>query len=736
MSSQASVSTSAYYKKKAGMLSIYEDEVPPKLVWRCVDTSVANAFVEFPLQNISRLQATKRESTDKIMLKLALTSGPTNDGNNSNGEQKPASEVKHSDVLFRFNNFDSMDSVKVILQQVIARKKAEISARNTAAVAKDGTPVPANGDGTGSKEASATPAAEQPVESNVENDEFLAELLDSKKLLKNLTLQQKLLRDNPNLMKTFTDAVIKSGLEPAEFWSTRLHLLRSYALQTNQKRGPYNVLSTIKPVASSDNQVNVAVTREKIHEIFKQYPLVRKAYDDTVPKISEGEFWSRFFSSKLFRKLRGEKVNLHDRGDTKLDKYLYYDPDYDGEEEDEDVDKLLEDKDKGRSKKKDDGAGTVAAVTAQLLEKSSGKKGSKRKKRHHKEEEEPIQLTASKKKVRLFHDISKDVPKFIDVGANDEDNAQRLGNKPDITMKPDQDPDLVNILRSMNRLSRRMMSTIKDDETVDLEKEFSEELEIKDLEDIEDVEYNELKYTQRSNLSSGIIPTELITQAKAYTPSPLNPNPQQQQQTNGNGTNLYDSFIPQFTHELTIKLDLSKLYQEKKPNQEAYKEINQLLKKTANQSSQSWTASNTAAKLSSAKAPPSAVDPSSPTTTAIPAANSDTIEEPETPLKADKLEPLRITHSTSIEFLKHFWLHYNSISSSSINNNPKFKSELISLKKLYFSVSKCKQRIQSHLEVLDPVEDKAERDAAQEMCVPLLKSIDAALKSYEDAIVG
>ncbi|GMF06198.1 unnamed protein product [Ambrosiozyma monospora] len=244
-------------------------------------------------------------------------------------------------------------------------------------------------------------------------------------------------------MKTFTDAVIKSGLEPAEFWSTRLHLLRSYALQTNQKRGPYNVLSTIKPVASSDNQVNVAVTREKIHEIFKQYPLVRKAYDDTVPKISEGEFWSRFFSSKLFRKLRGEKVNLHDRGDTKLDKYLYYDPDYDGEEEDEDVDKLLEDKDKGRSKKKEDGSGTVAAVTEQLLEKSSGKKGSKRKKRHHKEEEEPIQLTASKKKVRLFHDIVKEVPKYIDVGANDEDNAQRLGNKPDITMKPDQDPDLL-----------------------------------------------------------------------------------------------------------------------------------------------------------------------------------------------------------------------------------------------------------------------------------------------------
>ncbi|GMF00487.1 unnamed protein product [Ambrosiozyma monospora] len=147
MSSQASVSTSAYYKKKAGMLSIYEDEVPPKLVWRCVDTSVANAFVEFPLQNISRLQATKRESTDKIMLKLALTSGPTNDGNNSNGNVD--AQVKHSDVLFRFNNFDSMDSVKVILQQVIARKKAEISARNTPAVAKDGTPAPANASGDG-----------------------------------------------------------------------------------------------------------------------------------------------------------------------------------------------------------------------------------------------------------------------------------------------------------------------------------------------------------------------------------------------------------------------------------------------------------------------------------------------------------------------------------------------------------------------------------------------------------
>ena len=84
-------------------------------------------------------------------------------------------------------------------------------------------------------------------------------------------------------------------LSPQVFWSSRLNQLRTFALTISQHKGPYNVLSTIKPVATSDNQVNVNVTRDTINEIFTIYPIIKKAFDDLVPnKFNEGEFWSRF----------------------------------------------------------------------------------------------------------------------------------------------------------------------------------------------------------------------------------------------------------------------------------------------------------------------------------------------------------------------------------------------------------------------------------------------------------
>ena len=119
-------------------------------------------------------------------------------------------------------------------------------------------------------------------------------------------------------------------LSPQVFWSSRLNQLRTFALTISQHKGPYNVLSTIKPVATSDNQVNVNVTRDTINEIFTIYPIIKKAFDDLVPnKFNEGEFWSRFFNSKLFRRLRGDKISIsNSRGDVVLDKYLYIDQNY------------------------------------------------------------------------------------------------------------------------------------------------------------------------------------------------------------------------------------------------------------------------------------------------------------------------------------------------------------------------------------------------------------------------
>lgn len=645
----ATVSGTAFHHRKAGIVTILEDAEPPKVVWKCVDTDASHSVVSIPLDKIVSLQATPAK-IQKMMLKIGLK-----DEHGSESDGKRQKKHKNS-VIFSFNNRVTMDNIKLTLQQVIARKKTskEMEASRSE--------TPDNEFGTSE------------YGENVDNDELLTNLLDSKKLLKNFTLQQKLLRENSDLMKTFTEAVIKSGLEPEEFWSSRIHLLRSYAVQHSQKRGPYNVLSTIKPVASSENEVNVSVTREKIHEIFKQYPIVRKAYDDNVPKISEGEFWSRFFSSKLFRKLRGEKINLYDRGDITLDKYLYYDPDYDGEEEDEDVDKLLEDQE--------------AKETDRHKEKGRSKK----------RRASDLQITAAKKKVKLFNGEDEKISKCIDILGNEADDAGLLGNKPDITMKKDQDPDLVNIMRTMNRLSRRMMSNIKENprkKNANPDDEFKHELEIKDLDHKETVDYNKLNYTQRSNVSSSIVPPELVKQA--MTQSDLNPK-----------LNDYDASMQMFKGQFNEaeKLDLTSVYfQIKKSIYDSYKDVISIVRKNSKQSSQSWSLDND--NLSTGW------------------------KDARSEISKDRLESLRLTQSTSIEFLRHFWIHFNSISTSSISTNSHFKKELIQLRKSFFSITKCLERVTANLNQ----SEGEERTKEEEIMHPLIESLKRALQKYEDAII-
>ncbi|KAF6012787.1 hypothetical protein HII12_002309 [Brettanomyces bruxellensis] len=607
----ATVSGTAFHHRKAGIVTILEDAEPPKVVWKCVDTDASHSVVSIPLDKI-------------MMLKIGLK-----DEHGSESDGKRQKKHKNS-VIFSFNNRVTMDNIKLTLQQVIARKKTskEMEASRSE--------TPDNEFGTSE------------YGENVDNDELLTNLLDSKKLLKNFTLQQKLLRENSDLMKTFTEAVIKSGLEPEEFWSSRIHLLRSYAVQHSQKRGPYNVLSTIKPVASSENEVNVSVTREKIHEIFKQYPIVRKAYDDN--------------------------INLYDRGDITLDKYLYYDPDYDGEEEDEDVDKLLEDQE--------------AKETDRHKEKGRSKK----------RRASDLQITAAKKKVKLFNGEDEKISKCIDILGNEADDAGLLGNKPDITMKKDQDPDLVNIMRTMNRLSRRMMSNIKENprkKNSNPDDEFKHELEIKDLDHKETVDYNKLNYTQRSNVSSSIVPPELVKQA--MTQSDLNPK-----------LNDYDASMQMFKGQFNEaeKLDLTSVYfQIKKSIYDSYKDVISIVRKNSKQSSQSWSLDND--NLSTGW------------------------KDARSEISKDRLESLRLTQSTSIEFLRHFWIHFNSISTSSISTNSHFKKELIQLRKSFFSITKCLERVTANLNQ----SEGEERTKEEEIMHPLIESLKRALQKYEDAII-
>lgn len=445
--------------KLLGMVMVREDVTPSTLEWKAIDQS---RIISIPLNSLTNLQATK-EGSPKMILKVVY------------GDDKL--------IKLTFNNRPTMNNIKDSLQTIVARGRTII---------KDTTPT-----ASPTPNAPSTPTATPPAESSSSSSNVHS--LSDANLLKNLQLQQKLLLEDRNLRSIFTQSVMNFKLSPAVFWSTRLNQLRTYALTISQHRGPYNVLSTIKPVATSDNQVNVNVTRDTINEMFDTYPIIKKAYKDLVPhKFNEGEFWSRFFNSKLFRRLRGDKINNStNRGDVILDKYLYIDQDYDGSD---DIQSNLPKKEE--TKKLGKKAAGDAKMTASILEGNQG------------EQIKSLLGPGYKDDVK--------VSKFIDIQGNEEDNSQRLGNRADMTMRfneddqpqstpqsrsnasPDSPPpsngqenEMIILMKNMNKLSSKMVS-MGDAKSEVLTKDYQEELDLHDLNDVEDPEFIKLDIESES----------------------------------------------------------------------------------------------------------------------------------------------------------------------------------------------------------------------------------------------
>jgi transcription initiation factor TFIIH subunit 1 len=155
---------------------------------------------------------------------------------------------------------------------------------------------------------------------------------DNDRLVGDVHLHASLMEQNAELKTMFRESLrtkpesISVKQFTQQFWSTRVNLLRAHVLEKSQSRGSYNVLATMekaKKEGGSADGPKMTLSREQVQLIFQQYPLVKRAYDENVPKpLNEIDFWSKFFQSRLLKKLRGEKVVETDLLDKVLDKYL------------------------------------------------------------------------------------------------------------------------------------------------------------------------------------------------------------------------------------------------------------------------------------------------------------------------------------------------------------------------------------------------------------------------------
>lgn len=173
----------------------------------------------------------------------------------------------------------------------------------------------------------------QAVSSTVKTNESW---YDDAHLIIDIELQRSLLEANPALRQRFNESLrdrpetITITQFSTQFWSTRLHLLRAHAIEKAQNQGDYNVLPEIKftrVAAEKEGEADSLTLRlagPQIKLIFKQYPIVRQAYNENVPPTDSNTFWSRFFMSRLLKKLKGEKITDADPPDPMFDKYLSY----------------------------------------------------------------------------------------------------------------------------------------------------------------------------------------------------------------------------------------------------------------------------------------------------------------------------------------------------------------------------------------------------------------------------
>ncbi|KAJ6594100.1 hypothetical protein B0H19DRAFT_1093796 [Mycena capillaripes] len=140
-------------------------------------------------------------------------------------------------------------------------------------------------------------------------------------------LRKTILMSDPELGALHRELVAISGqLTEAEFWDGREHLLLSLAASENQAKGKPGQMVDPRP-ETVDGETKIVMTPQMIHDIFDEYPVVAKAHRENVPnKLSESEFWSRYFKSKLYHahraSIRSTAVQHVVQDDPILDKYM------------------------------------------------------------------------------------------------------------------------------------------------------------------------------------------------------------------------------------------------------------------------------------------------------------------------------------------------------------------------------------------------------------------------------
>jgi transcription initiation factor TFIIH subunit 1 len=238
---------------------------------------------------------------------------------------QPSGGADPATYLFHFNSTGDPRAEANAVRDVLSRLIADLRTQDPG-VPQASKARQAEADSASNGEAGGLSAA-MSFASAVNSRKTATNWFDDDQLKMDVALQLSLMKQDKDLQQVYLDArqtkpeTVSDASFNLQFWSTRVDVLRAHAIDSSQKKGSYNVLSTVKP-RTVDGEMKLNISVEQVQLIFQQHPLVKRIYDESVPKkLNETEFWSRFFLSRLSKRLRGERVTENEASDGLFDKY-------------------------------------------------------------------------------------------------------------------------------------------------------------------------------------------------------------------------------------------------------------------------------------------------------------------------------------------------------------------------------------------------------------------------------
>ncbi|TRX92804.1 hypothetical protein FHL15_006210 [Xylaria flabelliformis] len=299
------------YKKKDGVLTLTPDQ--KTVIWTPNSAAAGPPTLSLSISNITNLQQTP-DTAAKVMLKIF---------------EKSAESAEPVPYLFHFTSPSDPRAEANVIKNLLSKLLADAKSNDP------NLPKPSSGVATPVGAASGS-SGSMALASTANSKPTMARLFDDDALRGDIALQQSLLKADRNLSqmymegrKTKPESMSDTNFN-AHFWSARINLLRAHAIESSQKRGPYNVLAQVKPVLvpnedpSKQSELKIKVTQEQISAIMSQHPLLKRIFNENVPPLKQNEFWERFFLSKLSKKLRGERPTGLEMPDKIFDKYDEY----------------------------------------------------------------------------------------------------------------------------------------------------------------------------------------------------------------------------------------------------------------------------------------------------------------------------------------------------------------------------------------------------------------------------